>query len=165
MHQVAKVSRRARVPISAKLGTGSRFWAFVGVLQKSETCGLLFPAFMLYLSKALSGAFWGWKEFLHPPVEGIHAIPVFSHKIRLFLPLFLRSKKSLFVNHRWWNTCILLKNRERVSTIFNSPTNNYSASQMTGFFLALNPLVSEGFTTLPNSPCPSKIVKNSEFSL
>lgn len=30
-------------------------------------------------------------------------------------------------------------------------TNNYSASHLTGFFLALNPLVSEGFTTLPNS--------------
>jgi hypothetical protein len=25
---------------------------------------------------------------------------------------------------------------------------------LTGFFLALNPLVSEGFTTLPNSLCP-----------
>ena len=45
-------------------------------------------------------------------------------------------------------------------------TNNYSASQPTGFFLALNPLVSEGFTTLPNSLCPwYHPVKPSKISL
>ena len=61
---MAKVSRRAtHVPILAKLGTESRFWAFGGVRQKRENCGLLFSAFMLYLSKALLGAFWGKMNF------------------------------------------------------------------------------------------------------
>ena len=45
-------------------------------------------------------------------------------------------------------------NLKAIGSIPIPATNNYSASQMTGFFLALNPLVSEGFTTLPNSLCP-----------
>ena len=45
-------------------------------------------------------------------------------------------------------------NLKVVGSIPAPATNNYSASRPTGFFLALNPLVSEGFTTLPNSLCP-----------
>ena len=42
-------------------------------------------------------------------------------------------------------------NLKAVGSIPAPATNNYSASHLTGFFLALNPPVSEGFTNLPNS--------------
>ena len=56
-------------------------------------------------------------------------------------------------------------NLKAVGSIPAPATNRLSASQPTGFFIAVNPPAPQGFTNLTNSPCPSKIVKNSEFSL
>ena len=42
-------------------------------------------------------------------------------------------------------------NLKAVGSIPAPATNSYSASHSTGFFRAVNPLVSEGFTNLPNS--------------
>ena len=51
-------------------------------------------------------------------------------------------------------------NLKAVGSIPAPATKWLSASQPTGFFLALNPLVSEGFTILPNSLLSFKNCKN-----
>ena len=97
--QVVQISRRAvSAQILVKRGTESRFWAFVGVQRKWKKRRLRFVAFMLYWGRVLASAFWGKKNFLHPPVWQDFDSNLFQRRIefrRTKSPVYLSSAKKI----------------------------------------------------------------------